>query len=412
MNIPPGEVSVSRLPVLLLILCAAACGTGEGPPPGDLPSPPPAIAPYVDHLRAGVEDPVDYVLDLFDSRDLVILCERWHPEATQYDFFWEVVSDPRFVDRVGRVFTELGSRNLQEDLDRLMASTDLDEAAVRAGLLPIYRDLVIHPGWDNTNFFEFLVRVHGLNRTLPAGQRVEVLFSDLELHWKEMSPEAFQEFRETVLPERDRRMADAIIDGVRAADAAGAGLSKALVIMNFRHAFNDFTFEDGSRGDNVGRYLFEAFPGRVANVMLNAVALLPGTTDSEAVYEPLQKGKWDAAFRFAAIEEGAFDFAGTPFGQDGFDFFSFRPHSRTYEEVFTGFVFWRPLAEHRMVTGIPGLFDGFAEEYRRRIEVVGSEVDEEALEAAMAASASPVSEGYGELQRLESMIAEWLEPEG
>ncbi len=385
------------------------------PPPAERPAeesslPPSEIAPYVDFLAADVTNPVDYLLDLFETHDLVILCERWHPEATQYELIWKLVSDPRFVDRVGRVYTELGARNLQADLDRFLTSTDLDEVEARGLLLSLYRDLAIHPGWDNTNFFDFLSRVRRLNRELEPEQQVEVRFLDVELGWDGLSPEAYQEFRERTLPERDRLMADAALAAIRAADDAGGQPAKALVILNYRHAFNDFSFADGSKGDNTGRYLFEELQGRVANVMLNSVALLPGTTDREAVYAPIQEGRWDAAFRFAGIEEAAFDFAASPFGEDSFDYFAFRPHSVTYQDVFTGFVFWRPLDEHRLVSGIPGLFDGFEEELRRRLAVVGADMSEHDFESLLAASSEPVSEPYDELERLEASIASWLEP--
>jgi hypothetical protein len=205
-------------------------------------------------------------------------------------------------------------------------------------------------------------------------------------------------------------MAEAIIEDVRKRDDEGGGPTKALVIMNYRHAFNDFAFADGTRGDNVGRYLFEAFPGRVANVMLNNLALLPGTTDSAPVSEPIQKGKWDAAFRVAAIEEAGFDFAGSPFGEDPFDYFAFRPHSVRYEDVFDGFVFFRPLAEHRLKTGIPGMFDdGFDAEARRRFAITGRTVADADFEAMIANAAEPLVERYDDTEKIEVMISGWLE---
>ena len=67
--------------------------------------------------------------------------------------------------------------------------------------------------------------------------------------------------------------------------------------MNYRHAFNDFAFSDGSKGDNVGRYLFEAYPGRVANVWFNSFGLLPGTTDRNPILAPIQEGRFTVRIR-------------------------------------------------------------------------------------------------------------------
>jgi hypothetical protein len=43
------------------------------------------IAPYVDFLKKQNQNPVDYVMGLFDKYDMVILCERHHAENTQYN---------------------------------------------------------------------------------------------------------------------------------------------------------------------------------------------------------------------------------------------------------------------------------------------------------------------------------------
>lgn len=81
----------------------------------------PPSRPYVDYLRSGTTAPVEYVLGLFEHHDLVILCERAHPEATQDELIGKIVADPRFTARVHLLFTELGGRSLQDDLDRLFA---------------------------------------------------------------------------------------------------------------------------------------------------------------------------------------------------------------------------------------------------------------------------------------------------
>lgn len=397
----------ASLSILAAAVGVAAAGA-TGPPPTELSDP---LAPYVEFLTDGVQDPVDYVIGLFEDHDLVILCERWHPETTQYELFREVISDPRFAEQAGAVFTELGARNLQGDLDEIMATPDLDRAAVGRRLLPIFRDLGLHPFWDSTNFFEFLRGIYELNRGRPPERHVAVRLSDIPIDWSVMTTASYVRYREKTVANRDRLIAEKIIEDVRAMDREAGEPAKALVIMNYRHAFNDFAFADGSKGDNVGRYLFEAFPGRVANVMLNSVGLLPGTTDFEAVTQPIQEGRWDAAFRSAGVEEAGFDFAGSPFGRDSFDYFPFRPHDATYEDVFDGFVFYRPLPEHRLVSGIPGLFDdGFEAEARRRFAVVGRAVADTDFMEMVAAANEPMVESYDELSRYEAVIDRWLEP--
>ena len=161
-------------------------------------------------------------------------------------------------------------------------------------------------------------------------------------------------------------MAEQIIETVRGFE----GRRKALVIMNYRHAFRPYP--DGDKGDNVGRYLYEAFPGKVANVLLNSLRPTLGTTDERVLFVPIHEGKWDAAFEVVGNAPVGFDFAGSPFGADSFDLFPFRLQSATYQQMFTGFVYYEPPDRHRMVVGIPGLLaDGFAATLDERQAIMG-----------------------------------------
>lgn len=390
----------------LLLLLAAAIGIGAC---GCRPASPPAgIAPYVEFLERGHGHPVDYLLGLFDEHDLVIVCERAHPEATQYELFWSLVSDPRFQARAGHVFTELGGRNLQGELDRLFDTPGLSAERVSERLLPIYRELTFHPLWVNQNFFDFLRRLYLLDDTLPEDRRVRAHFSDVAYSWQAMTPEARRAFEET-LGERDLRIAERIIERFRALEASGQQRAKALVILNYRHAYNDFTFDDGARGANVGRYLFEAFPGRVANVLLNTLALRLGGTDSAPILVPIQDGTWDAAFRFSGDRPAGFDLAGSPFGADRFDHFPARTDTVRYEQVFDGFVFWHPVREQRYLLGVPGLVDrAFLAELERRYGVLGLEPSDQEIREWLARSQKPESAPVDGAAEVEAAIERWL----
>ncbi len=355
-----------------LVLLAAAIGCGRGadraaagrpvaaaPPAVAAPAFDPAIRPYVDFLRDQKTGPVDYVMRLFDRHDIVILCERMHPEWTQYELVARIVRDPRFVHRVGHVFTEVGTSSLRPHVARLLQGPELGDQQ----LLGVYRDMA--DLWPNANFGELLRQVHALNLRLPPHQRVMVYPSGMPFDWQGMTAERYRAAL-AALPDRDRVMAEQIIETVR----GFRGRTKALVIMNYRHAFRPFP--DGDKGDNVGRYLHEAFPGRVANVLLNQMHPTLFATDRRAMFAPISEGKWDAAFAVAGDRAVGFDLASSPFGSDHFDFFPFRLRPATYEQMFTGFVFYLPLARHRMVVGLPGLLaDGFAATLDARLAIAG-----------------------------------------
>lgn len=60
----------------------------------------------IDFINTNPVSAKDYVLQLFDKYDIVVLGERNHDEMTQYDLFYDIVSDTLFIQRVGHIFTE------------------------------------------------------------------------------------------------------------------------------------------------------------------------------------------------------------------------------------------------------------------------------------------------------------------
>jgi len=74
-----------------------------------------AIGKYVQFLQQQKQTPVDYVMSLFQTYDLVVLCERSHPEVTQYDLIYELAADKRFQQQDGRqrVTRSHGRRNVR-----------------------------------------------------------------------------------------------------------------------------------------------------------------------------------------------------------------------------------------------------------------------------------------------------------
>ncbi len=55
------------------------------------------ITKHVDFLRENHKPAKEYILDLFEKNDLVILCERYHHENTQYELITDVISDTKFI---------------------------------------------------------------------------------------------------------------------------------------------------------------------------------------------------------------------------------------------------------------------------------------------------------------------------
>lgn len=327
--------------------------------------------PYVTFLKRAHPTPIDYVMGLFDRYDVVVLCERAHPEFTQWEYIYDLVSDRRFIDRVGHVFTEYGLRNTQPLLDEFMNAPDLSDADVAARAMRVMRGISVWPYWNNTNFYEYLQKLYCLNQTLPREKRIQHYFTNVALDWDTIH--SSRDFY-SVIRNKDREMSD-IIAGRMVQITASEPRKKCLVVMNYRHAFGPVKNMHGRLEENTGRYLYEAISGRVAYVLLwNLVPIVP--TDTVIVAAPVQGGVWDAAFQEAGNRPVGFDLAGSPFGADSFDIYPFDPTIAAryrYRDVFTGYVFDRPIDEQFIERGIPGLYDGVEKIALAHAKLIGAD---------------------------------------
>lgn len=366
------------------------------------------IAPYVDFLKKQNQKPVDYVMGLFEKYDMVILCERHHAEATQYDFIYNLVSDKRFIEKVGNIFTEVGTSTMNGYLHDFLFANSLSDNEVENKVLFIYRNFSFIPHWIKYNFYDFLKKIYIVNKSLPANLKVNLYFSDMPFSWEGMTKEKYKQFHD-VLDKRDWVIADQIIKKFANIAKSNQPRKKALVIMNYRHAFNDFKYADGTKGDNVGRYIFKALPGKVANVMLNYS--LHKYIDNKSTYFLLSNGKWDAAFEVIGNTDLGFDFRGNPFGADYFDFFPYEKINATYQDVFTGFIFYKPLKEQKLLWGIPKLFaNGYDKILLDREAIFGYPVAPDEVDEFFKRNETLVEEKYEGITETINQINQWLLP--
>jgi len=333
----------------------------------------PDIDRYVTFLTVGDRlAPVDYVLGLFDQADVVVLGERLHSETTQYDLVMDIISDPRFIEQVGNIFTEIGSISTEPGITRFLDAEGLTDAERDAWRMRIYRDFSREVLWGRFNYYDMLGRVYDLNQSLARERKIHLHPVDKPFRWEGMTREAYDREMSST-GDRDLRIAENVVNGLHAIAAAHGGTAKALVIMNFRHAFTHLVFPNGDTLHNATGYLMEMLPGQVRNVMINSVAIVGGTSDADIELGLVQDGRWDAAFEVTGDRPVGFDFDGSPFGMDGFDYFPFGTEGMTYADIFTGFIFYQPVSAHRLVEGVPGIVnDSFASELRRRMDIAAS----------------------------------------
>ena len=326
-----------------------------------------STGPYAAFLKQGQVTPVDYIFGLFDSYDVVVLCERMHPEGSQWEFIYEVVQDPRFVERVGHVFTEYGQVGMQAYLDNFMATDGLDASEIQERVVHIMQNWAVWPAWTNTNFYTYLTRLYALNQSLPVDRRIQHHFTDMSVNWSDLTKvEDFQAYWRS-LRNRDERMAQSVIEKMGRLAELSSTPPKCLVVMNYRHGFDLTGRSPEVKRVNTYEFLKDTFGNRAANVLLNTRIVIS---------VPIAGGLWDVAFEETGNRPAGFDFEGSPFGKDPFDMFPFNPTIKgklKYRDVFTGFVYAHPLDDQYLQEGIPGYFEGFEEEVLRRARLVSED---------------------------------------
>jgi len=371
------------------------------------------IESYVNFLKTTPHsDPVDYVMNLFEKYDIVVLCERDHREFTQYELIFNIVSDKRFIEKSGYVFTEIGSQTINDRLNMFLKTKGLKEKEVDNKLIGLYRDLDRNGYWEKYNLYDFFKKIYFLNNTLSNSKQVSVNCLDIPIDWNNITPEKYKQEITDKLDSRDKIMADFIINRYKEIEKSELPRKKVLVIMNTRHGFK----KHFGNVVNTTAYLNEMFPGKIANVMINSVKELPGTTDKNSLSAPIQNGKWDAAFRYTKNINMAFDFENSPFGQDRFDFFDTAPHEEyKYQEIFNGFIFYYPLEKHLLVWNIPGIFDTkYFATFIKRIKIINPDIPDitnlstEQINQEIKDKNTKKEEFHPDIMKYNAEIEQWL----
>ncbi len=327
------------------------------------------IQKYVEFLEGNNSQAKDYVLDLFKDNDLVILCERDHRENTQYEFLEELISDPRFVENVGNVFTEVGMSNLNPQLNNFIHSENLDKKKSRRQLLEFQQNASYYPLWDKFNFYDFNEKLYGINKLLSENKKINIYPSNVPLKLDSLNVDYYKSTWNNIMYNRDSLIAQHIIESFDKLKNSNSTRKKALIIMNYRHAFNtNFKMDNGNIAKNAGGFLFEKYAGKIANVLINQFEFVDAESEKDITYKSTQNGKWDATFEVLNIDNAGFDFRNSIFGNDNFDLWPFHRHNYKYKDIFTGFVYYKSPKDFKLITGVNGLIDStFIEIYKNRV---------------------------------------------
>ena len=127
---------------------------------------------YVNCLKGNSCDPVDYIFNLFEKADVVVIGERDHRDTTQYELILDILKDPRFVKKIGYVYTEIGCVNRTKEVNKLLRGTCKSDKAFNNALYAYLRTEDFNPLWDRASR-----RV--LPQLRPICQRFKAIFLQL-----------------------------------------------------------------------------------------------------------------------------------------------------------------------------------------------------------------------------------------
>ncbi|MBP7024380.1 MAG: hypothetical protein KBB29_09855 [Bacteroidales bacterium] len=380
----------------------------------------PSLNNYVSHIEREKCTAKDYIIRQWDKKDIVILCERYHGEMTQYDLIFDIIKSDYFIDNVGSIFTEVGSVSVQKELNAFLLKEYSDSIKQYQDLIKIYRNIT-WPYWEKSNFFFLLKKINQLNSTLPNDKKIKVYTSDF-INPKFLETKTKEDFltyrKKQLFRDRDSVMAENIIHVYDSLYQLGK--NKCLVIMNYRHAFlKNILSANGALITNTGAVLNNNYKNKVASVYINSLALTtkPIDTTKNVAFQdycdvPIQDGKWDAAFKILKKENLGFDFKDNQFGIDSLDIWPFSKQY-TYQDIFTGMVYYLPITKHFEAYGLEGFVDSiYVDELYRRLLIFNAVYGGEKVEKADLIKSFEYEEmKYEGLDRLETQINKWMNNE-
>ena len=329
--------------LLLLLFAVGYAGYGRAQTTDD----------YRRCLEADGKDIKEYIFDLFERTDVVVLGERDHRDTTQYALILDLLADPRFSERIGHVYTEVGTINRTGSVNALIKGDYASDRQFRDALLAYYRNEIFYPLWEKTNRIQFLTGLYRINRSLPVERRLTLGLTDVAFSWEEIgSSDAYRDFvTSPAFDNRDSTMAANFLSLYERQQPIN-GRRKALLITSQPHA--------ASRGTKVkseGVYLRLHLGERVRIVLLNEYDMIRQD-------RLVDEGRWDAAFEMTGCRPVGLDLAGTPFGRTVYS------RGNTWEEVADGLIYHTPVYDHVAAWGIEGILTpDFEEELMRRIGI-------------------------------------------
>ena len=331
------------------------------------------IKPYIEFIEKTNTSPVDYVMNLFEKYDVVVIGERSHMDMTQYDLINQIISDPRFIASVGHVFTEVGSYNIADELNAVLKGSYSHDDIFDKELAKVIFNSNYLPLWEKTNYTKLMKDVYLVNKNLPLEKKINVTPTDISFSWRQAKTMTGEEYNTTLHrfwnnTHKDLLMGNNAINELYKIFDGNSLRKKALIIYNTPHSCR--YFENQGFPFFAYQIIADRFPGRVANVMLN---WCEGDESGGGmpVFYLSNDGKLDAAFAASGYKSIGFDLATSPFGNFTYEVQrGFSAGEVKKKDVYHGFIYYKPIYEWSNTIGVPNLEKiDIKDELARRHEV-------------------------------------------
>lgn len=339
------------------------------------------IVDYSEFLENQNQSPKDYIFELFENNDIIILGERDHRDTTQYDLILDIIGDERFIENIGHVYTEVGVINQTKWTNDVVKGDYKDNKEFEKDFVKLYRELDFNPLWDKYNMIKYLKGIYEINKSLDSDKKVTIGLTDCAFEWKEMTHEKYLDFKKSSLQGLNTRDSIMAFNFMKLYEQQNPinGNKKALLIQSRPHATNLNVVYKGKRIKRTGSFIKEQYGDNVKIVAFNWYKWVPKEWKSvrwglEHIIELTNDGKWDAAYEITGNQTVGFNIKDTPFGLTEFDY-SYEQNIK-YQDVIDGIIFYLPFYQFTCTRGLPNIVDiEFAKEYIKRTDIINGNME-------------------------------------
>lgn len=321
----------------------------------------PEIKDYIEFIEKQSQQPIDYLLSKYKTNDVIVFGERDHRDISQYYFIEELINKEEFYTQVGVIYTEIGSSNYNDTLNKTLQDYSLEEKELDEILVGIYRDISYQVFWDKYNFMYLWKTVYKFNKNHQE-YPITIEMTSHTFDWNEMQDTASCRIAtDEVESYYDASMAEYFLSSYSKIHKQQR--NKAFVIMNYPHSLRKWVSTEGKvYTDLFGSHITKDNYYNVFFVIANPYRI--------SMY-PVVEGKWDAAAKYCGNPIIGFDFKNSPHGKDTFDVWPLRAKGKlSYKELYDGIIFINPINECENTIGVPGFISRkFAKEYLRRMNL-------------------------------------------